>query len=82
MFLDPWVVVLVPNFNPLGFHSDSLAMLIEVLVTSASYHVELMWIPKLGENFFDVVLLHSEQSQVDLGANFADEGAIGDVSMR
>lgn len=41
-----------------------------------------MWIPELKENFFYVVLMHAKSGQVELGAGFADEGAVGDVCVR
>ena len=56
-------------------------MIKELLIAKALDDIELVWVPILREDFLDVMLVHAKVHEVDLGARFADEGAVCDVSM-
>ena len=54
-------------------------MVVELLIASASCHVELVRVPELGKGRLDVVLVHSKYLLVLVSALLADKSAIGNV---
>ena len=56
-------------------------MIKELLIAKALDDIELVWVPILCEDFLDVMLVHAKIHEMDLGARFADKGAVCDVSM-
>ena len=65
--------------DPLSLHTDTLAVIVELFVAKYRRNVQLVGVPELGEDLFDVVLVHAEHSHVQLGAGLAYEGAVGDI---
>ena len=57
-------------------------MIIEFFVAKSLSYAELMGIPQLCEDLFDIVLVHAEVHKMHLSARFTDEGAISDIAMR
>jgi len=82
VLLDTWVPIFVSKVYTLSFHADTLAVIVKLFVAKHSRNAQLVWIPELKENFFYVVLMHAKSGQVELGAGFTDEGAVGDVCVR
>ena len=62
-------------------HSDSLQVVEESFVAVFLDDIELMRVPELRENLLDVVLVHAELHQMDLGTLLTDKCPIGDVSV-
>ena len=63
-------------------HANPLQVVVKHLIAVALHHVELVRVPMLRENLLNVVLVHTEVHEVDLGARLADESAVGDVRVR
>ena len=62
-------------------HSDSLQVVEESFVAVFLDDIELMRVPELRENLLDVVLVHAELHQMDLGTLLTDKCAVGDIGV-
>ena len=82
VLLDPWMCILVHQIRLRVLHPNLLQVIVEQLVAVPLSNIQLMRVPILREDLLDVMLVHAEVHDVDLGARLAEERAICDVGMR
>ena len=64
-----------------SYHTDSLQVVEESFIAVFLDDIELMGVPELRENLLDVVLVHAELHQMDLGTLLTDKCAVGDIGV-
>ena len=58
-----------------------LDVIVELFVARALSNLQLMWIPKLSKDLFNVVLVHAKSKEMGLSARLTNESAIRDVAV-